>query len=239
MRALLVRGQVGFQVEVPDPGVVRPDPGAGAQGGLAGEVLPGRVAGGVVEPQEHEPARGELLDVVQAADPGGGIGLGLDRREAGRNPVPEGAGLPRAVEAEGRGALHDVRHHGGPHPAGRVDQLHAAVVARHQGALGRGQRHVERPAGMLAVNQQRPRHPDRHLGHADEVLDVPGQDRRVERIAADMLRGHPSRAGQERHPLPRRRRAVIVVQPGDLAPWRPHRRSSGGSGVGCGHDNAP
>jgi len=29
---------------------------------------------------------------------------------------------------------------------------------------------------VFAVDQQRPRDPDRHLGDTDEVLDVPGQD---------------------------------------------------------------
>ena len=117
--------------------------------------------------------------------------------EVSGEPDAEGAGFPSAVEAEGRSPLHGLRDHGGPHPAGRVQQLHAAAVARHQGALGGGQRHVERPPGVLAVHQQRPRDPDRHLGDADEVLDVAVEHGRVEGVAAEVLRGDAGRLGKE------------------------------------------
>jgi hypothetical protein len=40
---------------------------------------------------------------------------------------------------------------------------------------------------VLAVHEQRARQPDRNLRDADELLDVARQDRRVERVARDVL----------------------------------------------------
>jgi hypothetical protein len=51
---------------------------------------------------------------------------------------------------------------------------------------------------VLAVDEQRAGHADRHLRHADEVLDVARQHRRVERVARDVLE---RRAGLLAHEL--------------------------------------
>jgi hypothetical protein len=40
---------------------------------------------------------------------------------------------------------------------------------------------------VLAVHEQRAGQPDRNLSDADELLDVARQDRRVERVARDVL----------------------------------------------------
>ena len=50
---------------------------------------------------------------------------------------------------------------------------------------------------MLAVYEQRPGETDRHLRHPDELLDVALQQRRIERVAADVLqRGAGLLAGE-------------------------------------------
>jgi hypothetical protein len=67
-----------------------------------------------------------------------------------------------------------------------VQQLHASVVAGHQRPLGRRQRHVKLAACVLAVDKQRAGYSDRHLRHADEVLDIPGDRGRVDGVTADM-----------------------------------------------------
>jgi hypothetical protein len=54
-------------------------------------------------------------------------------------------------------------------------------------ALGGRQRDVELALRVLAVDEERAGEADGHLRDADEVLDVAGEDRRVERVAGDVL----------------------------------------------------
>jgi hypothetical protein len=39
---------------------------------------------------------------------------------------------------------------------------------------------------VLAKNVNRPRDPDGHLRYAGKVLDIAGQDRRIERVLSEM-----------------------------------------------------
>ena len=195
----------------------------------ARQVLPRGVSGGVVEPEEQVPAGRELLDVVQPAGPGGRFGLALDGAEAGRHPLPERPGLSRAVETEGRCALHPVVHHRGRDPARAVQQLHAPVVAGDQRPFGCRQRHVELSPRVLTLDQQRPRDPDRHLRGADEVLDVPGGQGRVEGVPADVLGMDAGDLADELPALRRGSPAVVVLQARDPA----------AQALGCRHGPAP
>ena len=153
LRRLLVGGQVGLEVEAPDGVVVLEDPAAGGEGGAAHHVLARGVAGGVVEAEVGELAGQVGLDVLQLADPGGGLRLAADVGHVLVDPVAEGPGLARGVEDEHRGALHVVALDGAGHPAGEVEHLHPAVVAGDQRALGRGQRDDELALGVLAVHR--------------------------------------------------------------------------------------
>ncbi len=103
------------------------------------------------------------------------------------HPFAEDAGLERILEDEDRGALHRLFDDRRFRAAAFGQHPHAAVVAGDQRSFGRRHRHVEIAPRMLAVDAQRTSEPDRHLRGADEVLDVPGQDGRVEGVAADMV----------------------------------------------------
>jgi hypothetical protein len=222
LRALLVGGQVGLQAELAHARAVRHDPPACPRRRLTGHVLSRGVPGGVAEPEEDKPAGRELLDVARAASAGCRVRLPLDVTEAGRHPLPERPGLSRAVEAERRRPLHPVVHHGGRDAARGMQQLHAPVVAGDQRPFGRRQRHVELPRRVLAVHQQRPGDPDRQLGGADEVLHVPGNHGRVQRVAADIRRtGTRGRAG-EVAALRRGFPAVVVRKARDRAAFARH-----------------
>ena len=91
------------------------------------------------------------------------LGRLLDLREVLGQPLSERSRLARALEHEGRSALHRVIEDRGRHAAGLVQHLHAPVVARDQGALGRRQRNVELTLRVLPVDEQRPGDADRHL----------------------------------------------------------------------------
>jgi hypothetical protein len=180
-------------------------------------VLSGGVAGGVVEAQPAHLADRVLLDVAQLAAGRRLLGLGLDGGEVRRHPFAEGARGTRVGKHEQRRALHRVVEHGGADAAGLAAQTHAARVARHQRALGGGHGHVELALGMLAVHEHRTGQPDRHLRDADEVLDVAGQNGRVERVTSDMReRG----AGLGRDDIAARlghvARVVVVLVAGQL-----------------------
>ena len=129
------------------------DPVAGGLRGLAGEVLPGGVARREVEAREEHSARRVLLDVLQAARPGGRVGSGLDRVEVLDQPGAERARLAGAIEQEAGSPLHPVVEHGCPDAARRVQQLHAAVVAGDERSLGGGQRDVELALGVFTVDE--------------------------------------------------------------------------------------
>ncbi len=120
--------------------------------------------------------------------PRGGLAPRPDLVEVLAQPGAELARLARRVEQECGSALHVVVDHGRGDAAGLVQQAHAAVVAGHQRSLGGGHRHVELALGVLAVDQQRPRQPDRNLGDSDEMLDVAGGERRIERIIGYVLK---------------------------------------------------
>jgi hypothetical protein len=75
-------------------------------------------------------------------------------------------------EQERRRALHGVVHDRGRDPAGLTDQLHPAVVAGDERALGGGHRDVELALGVLSVDHERAGQSERNLGDADEVLYV-------------------------------------------------------------------
>ena len=62
------------------------------------------------------------------------------------------------------------------------EQTHAAVVAGDQRTFGGGERDEEVTLGMFAVDANRPGDADGHLRDANEILDVAGKDRRVERV---------------------------------------------------------
>jgi hypothetical protein len=72
-----------------------------------------------------------------------------------------------------------------------VQQLHAAVVAGAQCALGGRQGNVELTLRVLAIDEQWPRDADRQLLDAGEVLDVSGEERRVKGVAGDVLQLTP------------------------------------------------
>ena len=102
------------------------------------------------------------------------------------------------------------------HAAGRVQQLHAAVVARHQGALGRGQRHVELARG-------RARRPPAAVPRS---RSAPGRRRRSSRCCR---RAPPGRRSSGRG-APGRRRWPRRGTPAAAAPRRPcNRRPGAGS----------
>ena len=63
-----------------------------------------------------------------------------------------------------------------------MQQSHPPVVARDEGAFGRGERHVELTLSVLAVHEQRACDADRHLGCANEVFNIAAQSLRVERV---------------------------------------------------------
>ena len=163
--------------------VVLLDPGAGRERRLAGHVLAGRVAGRVVEPRVEQLGDRELLDLEQLARRWWSPAPRRRSRSKCSSSQTANAFASRAlVEAEDRRPLHPVVEHRRGDPAGVAAQLHAAAVRRDQRALGRRERDEELPLRVLAVDQQRPGQPDRHLRDAEEVLDVARQRRRVERV---------------------------------------------------------
>jgi hypothetical protein len=203
-----------LEQEALDPAlVVGHDPGAAGGGRLAGEVLARGVAGRVIEAGEEDAAGRVLLDVAQAARARGLLACLLDLVEVLVQPGAEGAGLAGAGEQERRRPLHGVVHDRRLDATGRADQLHPAVVAGHQGALGGGHGDVEVALRVLPVNQQRPRQAQRHLGDADEILYVSGDFRGVEGVGGHMVQPRVRVLLGEGPALVGRLACVVVVRP--------------------------
>jgi hypothetical protein len=187
LRALLVGREVRLEEVVLDARVVGHDPLAGGLRRLARQVLARCVAGRVVEAREQHAAGAVLLDLDQAARACRFLGGRLDLVEVLAQPEAELARLARALEQERRRALHAVVQDRGRHAAALVEQAHAAVVRSDERALGCRQRNVELALRVLAVHEQRPRQADRYLRDTEELLDVAGQSRRVERVVRHVL----------------------------------------------------
>jgi hypothetical protein len=185
--ALLVGGEVGLQEVLIDVRPLLRDPAARGLGSLAGQVLPGGVAAREVESRVQDPAGLVVLDLVQPADPGRRLGGGLDLGEVLVQPASELPGAARAGEQERRRPLHVVGDDRRRDAARLVEQAHAAVVACDERALRGGERDMELPARVLAVDEQRARDPDRNLGGSDEVLDVATHGCGIERVRRDVL----------------------------------------------------
>ncbi|MEZ5059900.1 MAG: hypothetical protein R2700_00025 [Solirubrobacterales bacterium] len=140
-----------------------------------------------------------------------GLGGRLDLVEVIVHPARERRHLAGAGEAEAGSPLHRVVEDGRLHAADLPQQLHAAVVARDQRPLRGRHRNVELALGVLAVDEQGPRETDRHLCDAEEVLDVAGQDPRVEGVASDVLeRRARDLLGEPQARLLRGARVVVV-----------------------------
>ena len=210
LRGLLVRGQVGFQIEVLDALVVVQNPAAGGEGRPADHVLPGRVAGAEVEAQVGEPGCRVIVDVLQPGHAGGGLRFFAHLVQIGLHPAHELARVAGIVEHEHRRALHRIADDRAGHPTRQVQDLHAPVVAGDQRAFGRGQGNDELTLGMLAFDVDRPGEPQRNLGHAAEVLGVAVGDVGVERIVVDVLQSGPGVILDEFLPGGNGLRAVVV-----------------------------
>lgn len=116
----LVGGEVGFEKEVDNAGVVIEYPTTSGEGGSADHVLPGGVAGGVVEAQVGEFAGEIAVYVLEFGNTGGGFGLFFDMGEVfgglyPLNEFPCGAGVGKD---EDRRSLHGVAHNAALDTAG-------------------------------------------------------------------------------------------------------------------------
>ena len=99
---------------------------------------------------------------------------GADAVEMLDQPLAELSRCTGIRELEDRCTLHGALGDRDRDAAAFGEQAHATAVAGHQRAFRGGEWHVEIAGGVLAVDSQRARKPDRHLCHADEVFDVAG-----------------------------------------------------------------
>ena len=192
VRSMLICGVLLVGVDPPgqhEPrcaGMVLDDPLARSEGGPAHHVLPGRVARGEVEAQVQQWADGVLLDLRRA------------RRRGWWPPQPRRSpadGARPTARSHGPPARRRTRR---PVPAASGRRPPWPALRRHRSAAAsRGCSwrpesprwwpwDVEVPCGVLAVDPQRPREPDRHLRDTGEVLDVARQAGRVDRVGADV-----------------------------------------------------
>ena len=163
------------------------DPLASREGGVAGHVLPRRIAGGEAEARVEHVGDRVALDLDQLAAAGGGLGRRLDGVEFAVQPVAEVPGLQRVRQQEHRRPLHGMLDHRGPGAAALADHAHAAAVTGHQRPLGGREGDVEVTLGMFSVHAQRPGQPQRHLHGSDEILDIAPRGLRIDRELANRL----------------------------------------------------
>ena len=193
------------------PVIVVQNPTAGGKGGAPHHVLPGGIAGGVVEAQIDELVGEVGIDVVQLRHARGGLGFFFDGGEVVLHPLDEVAPGARILKDEDRRALHRIGDDGDLHAARQIHQLHAAVVRRDERAFGGGQRHDEVALRVFAVDAQRTGKADRDLRDPGEIFDVPFGRMRIERVLPDMLRLRAGDLLDQRLPLLDDRFAVVVV----------------------------
>ena len=193
------------------PWIVVQNPTAGGEGGAPHHVLPGGIAGGVVEAQIDELVGQIVIDVEQLRHAGGGFGFVFDGGEVVLHPRDEIAPGARILEDEDRRALHGIGDDGDLHAARQVQQLHAAIVRGDERAFGGGHRDDEVALRVFAVDAQRAGKADRDLGDPGEVLDVAFGRVRIERILPDVLRLRAGHLLDQRLPLFDDGVAVVVV----------------------------
>src|SRR5205823_14473985 len=129
------------------------------------QVLTGGVTSRVVEAQVHQRSDDVLANVGEPSRPGGALRRLSYLLDMLIDPPAELTGLQCIPKREGRGPLHALFHDGCSDPAALGEEPHAAVVAGHEGPLGRGQRYEEVAVGVLAVDANGPCHSNRYLRH--------------------------------------------------------------------------
>jgi len=220
VRDLLVARPVGFDDEVfeLDLGQVfglAHDPLARLPGAGGGHVLPRRVSRlvGKVDvdhlADEHRLHRDQPGVARHQAD------LHAQVFDVVMNPVGECKRALHVAQHEQRDAHHALADHAGGDATRARHGGGAAAARSHQSALGRGQRRVHHPLGVLAAKRQWPGQTDRNLDRADHVLHVAGQ---ALGLHPGFAQGHQRRARnalEPGEPFHARRLAVLAAR-GDL-----------------------
>jgi hypothetical protein len=142
-------------------------------GGDGHHVLPGGVAGGEIAQQVDQVAVPMNTEVLQPAVMGRLRRSRLQLREGIDGMGDEGARFDQVAEAEERRARDALQDAEGTRTPAAPDGGGSSRVGRHQRPLGGGEGNVEIAVSVQAVDAQRADDAGRHLGHADEVLDVP------------------------------------------------------------------
>ena len=172
---LLIAGKIRFEKPVTRlDRRLRFDVEAERMGGDRHHVLSRGVASGVAAQQEHDFVVDHRLDQHQLAVPRRRFGGRAQVLGVRYHPLDEEAGLKDILEHEGRRAQHALRDHDGGGAAGAGDDVGAAAIGGDERRFRGRQRHEELAVGVDAVDAQGADHAERHLGRADEVLDVLG-----------------------------------------------------------------
>jgi hypothetical protein len=167
--------------------------------------------------------------VHELAMGGGGSRNVLEFLELLDRPHGEAAGFGRGVEDESRGAAQAFVEYHGRATAGGGEQAAAAVVAGDQRGFGRREGNAVVALRRHAVHPQGSRQAQRHLHHADGVLDIALIERKL--IRSSVQQCLPQR-GVETRFRPQR----LGAFPRDLrAPCRHLRQIREIGGESCRH----
>ncbi len=154
-RGLLVRAVVAGDRAVPDAGHGRQDVVHQLVGGVGHHVVPGRVAGGQLEPHEQQVPGDLRVQVDQPREPAAARD---DRGELvlpGLQVLPRGERDPGVVGLQQHGPGHPLVHERRPDPAlDHRGQARAPADRRPQRRLVRGQRHLGLAGHDVAAHPQ-------------------------------------------------------------------------------------
>ena len=106
-------------------------------------------------------------------------------------PLSEGEGVTGRCDDEAWGDVKGIGHNARVGPTRLGDRPHAVLVGGDEGSLGRCERDIEQPVGMLSVDADRSANAERDLRRPHEVLDAPRVSSGAKAVSATASRACP------------------------------------------------
>ena len=163
-------------------------PVASRMGGFGYHILTSGISSCEIKAQPKQLTNSVLLNILKLTTAGGLLGNISNLVKMYLHPLPKLAGEAGVFKHKNGRTLHSVVYHGASDAPREARELHATVVAGHEGAFGGGHWHKKCTLGVFAVHVQWSRKANGNLRHARKIFDVSAQNGGVKRIQTEVFK---------------------------------------------------